>query len=269
MGSQRDCRPLCQEEHPDWIDDGTLCRAPSPLPGPVGDSRIRPHAVNYLTDEDVSYELKDAPRMCVPTSLSEISLAQMRVLAWLQQHKPEIVEAEKRFHVDRRAIAGAIAWEATMNVRGAFAGTFGRFVGAAKAHVVVSSFGLTSANLNTLVKQVEDATWLPPAERIPKQTLEGRVLLLQKPDGAITYLGAAMNAASYVAEKAGFPSIRKRSEVLTFFWQKKDLKTWDELLKKKPKGTDFLTGPDPKKDMDRWVVENMGYLEDGVGQPGF
>jgi hypothetical protein len=156
-----------------------------------------------------------------------------------------------------------------MNVRGAFAGTFGRFVGAAKAHVVVSSFGLTGANQNTLVKQVEDAALLPPAEQIPKQTFENRVLLLQKPEGAITYAGAAMNAASYMAEKAGFPSIRKRPEVLTFFWQKKDLKTWEELLKKKPKGTDFLTGPDPKKDMDRWVVENMGYLEDGVGQPEF
>lgn len=266
MGSQRDCRTLCQDDHPVWTDDGTLCRAESPLPGPIGDSRIRPHAVTYSMDDNVSYEIRDAPGMCVATSLTAISLAQMRVLAWLVTHRPEIVSAERRFHVDRRAIAGAIAWEAIMNVRGTFAGTFGRFVGAGKSHVVVSSvFG----DSNTLVKQVEDANWLPAGERIPKQSFEDRVKLLQTPAGAIVYIGAGMNAAAYMAEKAGFPSIRKRPEVLTFFWQKKDLKTWRELLEKKPKTEDFKTGPDSKKDMDRWVAGNLDYLEDGVGEPEF
>ena len=217
-------------------------------------------------DEEVSFELRDAPRMCVPTSLSVISLAQTRVLAYLVEHKTEIVAAERRFHVDRRAIAGAIAWEALQNVRGVVAGTFGQFVGAGKSHVVVS-FGW--GGQDTLVKQVEDAAWLPPGEQLPRRSLEDRVKVLETSKGAIAYIAAAMNAASYMAEKAGFPSIRKRPEVLTFFWNKKDLKTWEEHLKKKPKGTDFLTGPDPKKDMDRWVAENLNYLEDGVGEPEF
>jgi hypothetical protein len=190
----------------------------------------------------------------------------MRVLAWLMEQKALIIAAEDRFHVDRRAIAGAIAWEALMNVRGTLAGTFGRFVGAAKPHV---SESFIFGGQNTLVKQVEDADWLPPDERIAKQTLENRVKLLKTPSGAIAYLGAAMNAAARMTEKAGFPSIRKRPEVLTFFWQKKDLKSWAELLKKKPKGEDFKAGPDPKTDMDRWVLQKLDYLEDGVGEPEF
>ena len=122
---------------------------------------------------------------------------------------------------------------------------------------------------NTLVKQVEDATWLPPGEQLPKLSFEARIKALQTSAGAITYIAAAMNAAAHMAEKAGFPSIRKRPEVLTFFWQKKDLNTWGELLAKKPKGSDFKTGPDPKRDMDAWVVENIAYVEDGVGKPEF
>ena len=155
MASQRDCRPLCQEDHPEWLDDGTLCRAESPLPGPIGKSQVRPHALQYSMDDDVSYELRDAPGMCVPTSLTAISLAQMGVLAWLVQHQAEIATAERRFDVDRRAIAGAIAWEASVKPRGTLAGIFGCFVGPGKSHVVTGYFWRTQ---NTLVKQVEDAS---------------------------------------------------------------------------------------------------------------
>jgi hypothetical protein len=78
-----------------------------------------------------------------------------------------------------------------------------------------------------------------------------------------------MNAAAYMAAKAGFPSIRQRPEVLTFFWQKKDLNTWRSHLAGKAKGTGFETGPDPGKDMDSWVQKNLRYLEDAVGTPRF
>jgi hypothetical protein len=253
------------------IDSGTSTRHRSSGPGPTG--------VRYLPQEEVSIELADAPRQCVPTTLSEISLAQMRVLAWLQLHQPKIVAGEKRFHVDRRAIAGAIAWEALKNIRGPMENTYGRFVGPAKSHVwnfTGNVWFIPTGSLpvpipettqNTLVKQVEDAAWLPKAEQIPKQSYKNRKALLATPEGAITYVAAAMNAASHMLENAGFPSIRKRPEVLTFFWQKKDLNTWAELLKKKPHGSDFKTGPDPAKDMDLWTLENLQFLEDGVGRP--
>ena len=53
----------------------------------------------------------------------------------LTQHRAEIIAAERRFKVDRRAIAGAIAWEALINVRGRFTQIFGRGVGPGKALV--------------------------------------------------------------------------------------------------------------------------------------
>jgi hypothetical protein len=203
--------------------------------------------------------------MCVLTSLTEISLAQMRVLAWLTQHRTEIIAAERKFKVDRRAIAGAIAWEALMNVHGRFTQVFGRGVGPGKAHVW--DFSISTSSRGTLVKQVEDADWLPEKERLPKLSYEARKKLLDTPDGAITYMGAAMNAAAHLASNSGFPSIRLRPEVLTFFWQKKDLNSWQQHLSAKSKGTDFGTGPDPAHDMDLWVKQNLRYLEDAVGTP--
>jgi hypothetical protein len=55
----------------------------------------------------ISYELADAP--CART-------ASLRVYRWLQMQRPELRQAEARFRVDRRAIAGAIAYEALDNI---------------------------------------------------------------------------------------------------------------------------------------------------------
>ena len=277
-GSSRTPGPACQEERPVWLDKGTSCLAESPSPAPWLDpftapavARI-PAAIHYLDTEDVSFELADAPRVCVETSLNEISLAQMRVLAWLREHRVEIVAAEQRFQVDRRAIAGAIAWEALMNVRGAFTQTMGRAVGAGKAHTrkdVLPWELLFERTDTTIVEQVEDADWLPQEQQLPKRSRAERQKVLETPGGAITYIAAAMNAASSLATQAGFPSVRQRPEVLTYFWQKKDLIGWQQHLKGKSQGTDFETGPDPAVDMDRWVNKNLRYLEDAVGTPEF
>jgi hypothetical protein len=199
-GCSRTPGPFCQEERPVWLDTGTSCLIESPSPAPQLDASTSPaaarlpHAVHYLGSEDVSYELSDAPRMCVQTSLDEISLAQMRVLAWLTQHRAEIIAAERGFNIDRRAIAGAIAWEALMNVRGTLTQVFGRGVGPGKAHVwdlrieayptppLGTPEGATVTwTADTLVKQVEDADWLPKNERLPKRSYEARKSLLALP----------------------------------------------------------------------------------------
>jgi hypothetical protein len=243
---------------------GTVDHSASPLSHPDS-AAARRSDFKYLPDESISSELSDAPEACVPTRMAAMSLAQMRVLAWLRVHSATIVANEGRFHVDRRAIAGAIAWEALFNVRGALASSLGRFVGAGKAHVRASL--LPFSGDDTLVAQMENATWLPAPEQIPKQTHADRVILLRTPEGAILYIAAAMNAAAGLAERRGFSSIRNRPEVLTFFWQKKDLKTWDALLAAKRPGDDVKTGPDPKVDMDKWVVDNVDFLRDAVGEP--
>jgi hypothetical protein len=275
-GCQRTPGPFCQEERPICVDPGTSSLIESPSPahrlGPFStDAMLMPHAVRYLDSEAVSYELSDAPRMCVPTSLSVISLAQMKVLAWLEEHRSSIASAERRFRVDRRAIAGAIAWEALLNIHGRMTEIFGRGVGPGKAHLWdfrISGFALQWTD-DTLVKQVEEADWLPQAERLPTQTYQSRKRLLETPEGAITYIAAAMNAAAHLATRAGFPSIRKRPEILANFWQSKDLRSWQQHLAAKPRGSDFRTGSDPNRDMDWWVSRNLRYLEDGVGKPQF
>ncbi len=239
---------MCQVANPIKVDDGTTCLAASCAPGPRT-SAPRPHSVRYLSQEEVSFELKDAPFMCVSTSLSVISLAEMRVLGWLREHRAEIVAAERRFRVDRRAIAGAIAWEALENVKPWSL----RAVGPAKPHLW--DFSLHPSN--TLVKQVEDAGVLP------KQSDAERRRLLQTPGGAITYIAGAMKAAADLTEAAGLGSIRCRPEILTNFWQGSDLVKWRVHIAAKKLGKGF----EPGNSMALWVASHLWYLEDAVGKP--
>lgn len=248
MACERTPGSVCQLERPIHIDDGTSCLAASSPPGPTT-SVPPPHSIRYLPGEEVSFELKDAPFMCVNTTLSAISLAEMRVLAWLREYQTQIVGAELRFRVDRRAIAGAIAWEALENVRHWSL----RAVGPAKSHLW--NFALNPSD--TLVKQVEDAGLLP------KQDYAERQRLLHTPSGAISYIAAAMKAAADLTEGAGLGSIRCRPEILTNFWQGSDLAQWKaHLAAKKP-----ADGFKPANPMALWVTTHLRYLEDAVGKP--
>ena len=117
MGNARVPGHYCQEEKPICIDAGTTCVGASPQSGATG-ART---AVSYSMTgggeraEDLSFEMDNAPFMSVPTHLSGLTLPQMRVLAWLRKYSLQIAAAEQRWRVDRRAIAGAIAWEALEN----------------------------------------------------------------------------------------------------------------------------------------------------------
>jgi len=248
MAGERTPGHMSQVDRPIDIDDGTMCLAASCPPGPKM-SAPPPHSLRYLPQEEVSFELKDAPFMCVNTSLSVISLAEMRVLGWLRKHRAEIVAAEQRFRVDRRAIAGAIAWEALENVKSWSL----RAVGAAKPHLW--DFSLHPSN--TLVRQVEDAGVLP------KQSDAERRRLLQTPGGAITYIAGAMKAAVDMTEAAGLGSIRCRPEILTNFWQGSDLVKWRAHIAAKKPGEGF----EPGNTMALWVASHLSYLEDAVGKP--
>jgi len=248
MAGERTPGHLCQAEKPIAVDDGTMCLAESHPPGPRT-GPFQPHSVRYLPQEEVSFELKDAPFTCVNTSQSVVSLAEMRVLSWLVKHRDEIIAAEQKFRVDRRAIAGAIAWEALQNPHSWSL----RAVGVAKPH----SWDFSLHPSDTLVKQVEDAGILP------KQSYAGRKRLLSTLSGGITYIAGAMKAAADMTEGAGLGSIRCRPEILTNFWNGWDLVRWRAHLAQKKAGDSFVTG----NRMDKWVASHLTYLEDGVGQP--
>lgn len=195
--------------------------------------------------------------------------SQAQVFAWLRQHRALIVQAEQRFRVDRRAIAGVIAWESLMNARNSFPHLWdpGGMLLTVGVH---GTPGRARPSLDrTLLHQIEDADWLPEKERVPKQTDENRATQLATLEGAVVYIAAAMNAASHLARRAGFPSIRKNPIPLTFFWQKMDLVTWRQYLDEKPKTTAFTPGLDPNRDIDAWVLQNNLFLTGAAGSPNF
>jgi cell wall-associated NlpC family hydrolase len=196
---------------------------------------------------EVSTELSDSPDAATPAE---------RVFKWLQAHAKEIGEQEAHFGVDRRAIAGAIAWEALENPRAAVSHGSGRFVGAGKAHV--KQFKWVPAALYTgenVPEEVEQAGLLPP------RSLAGREWALYT--DSIPYIAGGMRLASDIARKYG-KEISSDPAMLTWFWQTKDATTFIDYFSKKKPGTAF--NPTAEK-MPKWVVENLPWLEAAVGAP--
>ena len=206
----------------------------------------------------VSFELADAP---VPTSeeLKAFGLPEdeARVHLWLKNHVNEIAAAETRFRVDRRAIAGAIAWEALENVK-----TIGvRAVGPGKVHVWDCTPGCFGEK-ETVAEQVEHSGYLPPV------TEKKRRMMLKTSSGAIEYIGAIMSAFAEEAERphAGGWSgenIRARPEILTNAYQSEDLISWEYHLDAKKAGDELKPG----NPMANWVLNHLKFLENAVGRP--
>ncbi|HEY0819220.1 MAG TPA: hypothetical protein VGD46_10610 [Rhizobacter sp.] len=250
---------LCQEEAPVNVYDGTLARTATPAPVTV-------------TEEDVSYEIRSsyAP---VPTALTGLNPAELQVLAWLRAHAHLIVEAEQHFRVDRRAIAGAIAWEMLENV--VHHPKFKISVGEGKVHTYYGNrrtlatsaksawvqlrmrLSIGDPGDDTSAKEVEDFGYLP------QQTFESRLRILATTEGAITYIAAIMAATADLAAQHGFDDVRSDPVILTNVYQGRTLLTWDAALKAKAPGTRFAGG----NPMDIWVGAHLAFLEDGVGRP--
>jgi hypothetical protein len=248
---------LCQEEAPVNVADGTLALTATPSP---------------VTEEDVSYEIRSsyAP---VPTTLVGLNPAELQVLAWLRAHSHLIAEAEQRYRVDRRAIAGAIAWEMLENVvrnprfkisvgEGkvhTYYGNRSTLWGSAKSVVTQARIRLPFGDPgdDTSAKEVEDLGYLPP------QSFDNRVRILSATEGAITYIAAIMAAVADLAARHGFDDVRSNPVILTNVYQGRTLRTWEEALKAKTPGSVF-SGGNP---MDIWVAAHIAFIEDGVGRP--
>lgn len=188
-----------------------------------------------VTGPDVSWEVdKTAPAARTPAQ---------RVSRWIRSHESEIAAAESAYQVDRRAIAGAIAWEALMNVKWS-----ARAYGPGKVHAWTWSG-------KTVAEEVE------AKGDLPKKTRSEREEILATPGGSITYIAAIMNAGAEIAEKHGY-NIRRNPPILCFFFNAMDLPKWEAHLAAKKPGDPLEPGPK----MGGWVAENMKYLEDTVGK---
>lgn len=214
--------------------------------------------VNSIGQGKISFELLDAwtlpPPSNPPTGLSP---EETHVLSWLQTHQPDIVAAEGDWHVDRRALAGAIAWEALVNVHSSPIDGAGRAIGPGKVHY---STEITWGEGNPVAKQVEDRGYLPQV------TMAARRQLLRSPAGAIRYIGAIMCAFADIASQYGFTNTRCDPRlILTNPYQGNDLTSWAALLAKKNSG-DTL---EPGNPMCVWLQgpSRISFLEAGVGKP--
>ena len=224
------------------------CRKETGYPDNVAPSPDECKTAKERSNAPLSYELADAPISSDP---------KVRVERWLRNHRPEIEAAETRFKVDRRAIAGAVAWEAIENVRGAWTPSS---VGPGKVHIYKDLAKGNFFDEDTVAKQVEDTGYLP------KQDLEGRKNALRTSSGAILYIAAIMKAGADIAIAEGGFEIALNPEVLTWYYNSKDLPGWRALIKVKQRGTPFDTSQNP---MSVWVKANLALLEAAVGKPSF
>jgi hypothetical protein len=251
MGSDRTPGRICQATNPVCVQDGTSATAPSPTPGPTQGPKRGP--------DDVSYEI-GACFVPVQTTLIGLDDAEMQVLAWLRANRDDIVKGEQTFRVDRRAIAGAIAWEMLENNKNTRRATLPiwmvRSAGPGKVHLFNFSL-LVLPTFDTIATQTEGRGYLP------KQGFADRKALLATSSGAIKYIAAIMSAISDIADQYKFYDVRSNPVILTNVYQSKTLKTWEEHLKSKPPGSVLAGG----NTMDIWVSTHIAFLEDGVGEP--
>lgn len=212
---------------------------------------------------DVSFEI-GASFIPAQTEIEGLNDAEKQVLGWLRKYKGDIAEAEKSFRVDRRAVAGAIAWEMLENVRS----WSPRSVGPGKVHLynysakgaalgLILSNPLLTLDYDTVATQTEERGYLP------RQSDSDRRRILATPAGAISYIAGIMAAIADIAAQYGHGDIRQDPVILTNVYQSKTLNTWDAHVRSRKRGGAFVGG----NPMDIWVASHLPFLEDGVGRP--
>jgi hypothetical protein len=264
----------CQETKPVNVQDGGTAIAATPACGPT-------RGVGDVSPEIGSSYLPVVTSLC-------LNSAQMQVLAALRSQRHHIIATEQTFGVDRRAIAGAIAWEMLLNPPdwkrklGGKVDPLGipRSVGWGKVHLFnldkKRAFGawvgggplgvplgvIALHDFHTIAKETEEAGYLPV------QSFEDRKRILATPDGAITYIGGIMAAIADIPASMGFDEdIRGNPVILTNVYQAETLKSWREKLTKKMAALGKSAPFEAGNDMAIWVGENLNFLEDAVGGP--
>lgn len=225
-------------------------------------------------EKSISAELSEA------CSLTDVTVAQTgargKVFSWLRLNQDLIIDAETKWLIDRRAIAGVIAWEALFNVK---SGKFiRRWEGPGKVHywdvgppggtqpssallrLAGTAFAWTvGSKIQTTAELTEDAGYLPSVSE------KERGKLLKTIGGSITYIAAIMRAdADVVSELGEYPDeeIYWNPPVLATLYNTKRLDQLRDIFKKKKYPEKLVPG----EKMGEWVAANMTYLEDAVGK---
>jgi hypothetical protein len=191
---------------------------------------------------DLSDELADAP---------PATTGKQRAWLWLQKYKDIFEMAEKRHGVDRRAIAGAIAWEGLENVQTKHK-PVRRWTGPGKVH---TREGIVEEG-NPASKVVGDEGYLPNRSESERETEN------EDPVGAITYVAAIMQAHAESAD-AGKYDLRGDPGMLCTFYNSWDIAAVREYIPKTKKSPDPLT----PNVMGGWVTAEIAWIEGAVGAP--
>jgi hypothetical protein len=226
-----------------------------------------PDTVGTIQRGGVSYELGEPPDVSAEVlaqghpqaelpAFQALSPEQRQVMGWLYKYRDAILLQELLTGVDRRAIAGAIAWEALENVQSSLSPSRAAG-GPGKVHAWTTYSG--NDDRPAAPEEVEVRGLMPG------QTLDQRVALLKTPEGAIAYIAAIMQAMAEDARASGF-DIWRNPEVLTWGYQSKYVDTFAQRMREKAAAgeTTFDTSAST---MAVWVRQNMPYLELAVGAP--
>lgn len=218
-------------------------------PGSPEGQRLMAHELTHVVQQTGTVQRKHLSFEMEDIALTGAT-AEEKVKNWMKDNIALIDAAESKWSIDRRAIAGAIAWEALENPLNISL----RAVGLGKVHVKENRF----SEGNPVSKQVEDRGYLP------KQSLDDRRDLLRTPAGAIDYIGAIMKAFADTAATAGY-NVKCQPAILCTFYNGFDLPKAEALFKTKKYPTPLSPSPDM---MGHWVDTNIPYLEDCVGKTG-
>ena len=192
----------------------------------------------------LSVELRDAPYA---------GSREARVGRWLQLNKNDIVSAESRFHIDRRAIAGLIAYEALVNVHLSRYGGIARWSGPGKVHFKEYFF----EEGEPLSADVEKLGLLP------SRSVTERAALLRRADWAALYIAASMRVlADVVAARTRYDVTCKPGALVTLgsAWGLDDARRHFQRLD--PHGRLFTYNF-----AGNWVQARLPFLEAAVGRP--
>ena len=133
----------------------------------------------------ISYELSDTPGQLAPRE---------RAAWWMKKNKGSIIAAEKRWRVDRRAIADVVMYEAIQNPEPLASLILSRFAGPGKLHYKAQRFG----EGEPVTKEVEDLGYLP------RRSVGARKVYLETDSGSIEYIGAIFRAFSDLGGHHGY-----------------------------------------------------------------
>ena len=204
-----------------------------------------------LNGEFVSFELAEAAKLpSVVTTLPNLTPPEQQVLAWLQKYRAVFESTEARFPVDRRSMAGAIAWEALFNPRSSSP----RSAGPGKIHL----YEFTKTSVAVEVEQ---------RNLLPARSYAERRQILATAEGAILYVGAIMHGFAQIATAAGY-AIDCNAALLANCYNAFNLTYWERHLARKEAARDPAAPRAPLElgnAMGFWVHDHLAYLDDGVG----